>query len=257
MFAVWTWPSCLLCGDDARKWPVEIVAGPFEIHADFEIESPERLVRELHAVSRDVRQKLEIIPQPTKIHIVLFQSDAEYRRYMHNYFPNIPPRRAIFIQDRGPGMLFTHWHSQVAADLRHEVSHALINTGNTQLPLWLDEGLAEYFENSPENRQHGGVYHRAIRTMVQQGSLPELRLLESITKFESFSAEHYRDSWAWVHFLLHHSPDTHRLLVRYVEQVQAGEQPLALSRQLAHQFPNPAQELATHFAGTPVTRILR
>jgi hypothetical protein len=27
----------------------------------------------------------------------------------------------------------------------------------------------------------------------------------------------YRDSWAWVHFLIHHSPQSHRLLAGYLQ----------------------------------------
>ena len=31
-------------------------------------------------------------------------------------------------------------------DLRHEATHALLHVAVGDLPLWLDEGLAEYFE---------------------------------------------------------------------------------------------------------------
>ena len=182
------------------------------------------------------------------MHIVLFQTEAEYRRYMRNYFPNLPQRRALYIQDRGPGMLFTHWHQDVATDLRHEVTHALLNQSSHHLPLWLDEGLAEYYEAMPPLRFFGSEYLDEVSERARSGIVPSLKQLEEVANQADFGDKHYRDSWAWVHFMMHRSRDTRKLLIDYIHGARSGAEQLLLSRQLSELVPDLSMEYQQHFA---------
>ena len=84
---------------------------------------------------------------------------ATYQAYMKQYFPKVPYRRALFIKARGPGMVFACQGTDFEIDVRHESTHALLHAWLPSVPLWLDEGLAEYFEVAA--RRAG---RRAIRT---------------------------------------------------------------------------------------------
>jgi hypothetical protein len=183
------------------------------------------------------------------MHIVVFGSPEEYRRYKAHYNPTLPERRALFIQQRGTGMLFAHNHPDLATDLRHETVHAILNDGTIPLPLWLDEGLAEYFEVPSAERWSGHSHLLAIRSSNKQNaSWVALESLEALQDVSVMSSEHYRDAWSWIHFLLHRRLSTRRILVDYVENLRGGRPVPALSRTVAQHIPDWRKEFSDHFA---------
>ena len=235
-------------GAEPAQWPVELSIGQFKIHCDFELASSRALTDELEKLSADVEQLLRLSSERKTVHIVLFETPEAYTRYMRNYFPKLPERRALYIQDRGPGMLFTHLHDEVRTDLRHEVTHALLNEHSTPLPLWLDEGLAEYFEVEERLRFGGNPYLSEVAERTKSGYIPSLHQLESVDKLAHFGDAHYRDSWSWIHFLLHRSAATRELLVGYLQRCRSGQPQLEFSRQLSGLMPQADAEYQQHYA---------
>ena len=246
--------SSPLAAAEPRDWPVELAIGRFQIHSDFELAAATPLSHELASVSQDVRDLLGIGSEERPVHVVLFQSAHEYHRYMQNYFPQLPKRRALYIQDRGPGMLFTHWHGEVASDLRHEITHAILNDSSQALPLWLDEGLAEYFEVEGSQRFGDSAYLPDVCQRSAQGVVPSLKQLEEVTELTHFREPHYRDSWSWVHYLLHRNAATRALLTRYIAAVRQGTETLPLSRQLPQLTADINADFAQHFSALAVLK---
>lgn len=249
--------------EQARKWPYEFRSKNYIIHSDFQLEN-HLLNRELDEVSTDVATLLDVPPPSQPIHIVLFRTEREYTRYMGAYFPRLPKRRALFIQDRGPGMLFTHWHADVGVDLRHEMTHALINNHNP-LPLWLDEGLAEYFELDRESRI--APLKRSIEVLknLKKGTVTTIDALSKSDSLEDFDDHDYLTSWAWIHFMMHRNVRTRGLLVRHLRELRAGNMlgtrppdgrpadpstpasVFSLHRALTQLFPDVRSEFLQHF----------
>ena len=62
-------------------------------------------------------------------------------------------------------------------DLRHELTHALLHSVLKDVPLWLDEGLAGYFELPPEN---DGVNPQHLELLRRGPFQPDLARLESL-----------------------------------------------------------------------------
>lgn len=239
-----------------RQWPFEVTAGSFRIHADFEISGREQLLAELEQLSTDVAQLLELTYPRAMIHVVIFSSADEYRRYMAHYYPDLPERRALFIQQRGTGMLFAHRHPDLATDLRHETTHAILNDSSDALPLWLDEGLAEYFEVPAAMRWSGHSHLLALGPLLANGSSAhsawtELESLEELGDVSAMSSEHYRDAWSWVHFLLHRRLSTRRILVQHLQQLRQSRPSRPLSRTVAEQIPKWREEFSDHFQRVP------
>ncbi len=133
------------------------------------------------------------------MHMVLFERPEEYRRYLDHYFPKLPERRALFIRQRGTAMLFAHRHPDMATDLRHESVHGLLNDAQYSVPLWLDEGLAEYFEVPKAQRWSGHPHLVEVQQRIKDAP-PDLQALENIEEVRAMTSQHYRDAWAWVHF---------------------------------------------------------
>ena len=100
---------------------------------------------EMVQLERDLCQVLRIHPEQEPIHLFLFSREAVYRQYVGQYFPQVPYRRALYIKERGPGMIFAYSSKELDVDLRHESAHAVLHAALAVVPLWLDEGLAEDF----------------------------------------------------------------------------------------------------------------
>jgi hypothetical protein len=57
----------------------------------------------------------------------------------------------------------------------------------------------------------------------------------------------YRDAWAWVHFLLHESDQSRRVLRGFLRELQAHSPPGSLARRIAAEIPDHPRRFLDHF----------
>lgn len=249
--ASWALLACLWATADrasAAGWPDERAAGPFVCHADFSLAQQQPLLDELAALQRDMQAILGVGESREVVHLFLFEQKTTYQAYMKQHFPRVPARRALYIKGRGPGMVFAHQGLDFDEDVRHESTHALLHATLAHVPLWLDEGLAEYFEVPHEKRPAGNPHLATVRTMISVGQLPEFEALEGLDNLDEMGREEYRDAWAWVHFMLHGPPEAHEELVRYLQDLQSDADVGRLSDRLRRRLPDLNRRMAEHFA---------
>jgi hypothetical protein len=233
------------------RWPDERHAGQFLCHADFSLAplaAPGGLLDELSQLQQDVESKLGGALPPEPVHLFLFQTKETYQSYMKQYFPRVPYRRALFIKARGPGMVFAYQGSDFEIDVRHECTHALLHIWLPQVPLWLDEGLAEYFEVSRDRRVLHNSHHALVQAVIRSGQLPRLEELELIENLDAMGRDEYRDAWAWIHFLLHGPREAREELARYLQDLHSGSDPGRLSERLRRRLPELNRRIIEHFA---------
>jgi hypothetical protein len=187
------------------------------------------------------------IPEPREsIQIFLFRNETGYRKFLEEQFPEAPYRRALYIKKDGPGMVLAHCQKELAVDLRHEMTHALLHASLREIPLWLDEGLAEYFEIAPDERAHRNPYLPSVKWNAKLGMAPDLKRLETLTTLTQMSTREYRDAWSWTHFLLHHSPATHHALARFLKKLSENE--ATSCHEFLHQrIPEMEKQFLEHF----------
>jgi hypothetical protein len=113
------------------------------------------------------------------------------------------------------------------------------------VPLWLDEGLAEYFEVPPSERAFGSPHLSDVRWAARLRMVSRLGKLEKKSALEEMGASEYRDAWAWTHFMLHGPAPAKEELVLFFADVQAQTPPGLLSDRLERRLP----DLERHFAG--------
>src|SRR5690606_12817525 len=113
------------------------------------------------------------------VRVYLLASQESYQRYVQQYFPDVPYRRALFVKTRGPGMVFAFDNAEFAVDVRHESTHALLHSSLPNVPLWLDEGLAEYFEVERALRASGNPHLARVKWGLRVARLPTLETLEA------------------------------------------------------------------------------
>jgi hypothetical protein len=234
LFITWL---LMLKAAPAVEWPALRVYGPFVCRADFALERQERFLSELGELQADLVQMLRISPAKEPIEVYLFHDEDTYRRYLKRIYPTLPFRRAFFIKEHGLGRVFAYESSQFEADLRHECTHALLHAVLPTVPLWLDEGLASYFEVPAQNRLNKAPYFSGVLWNARFGSVPSLENLEKITDVAAMGKTEYRDSWGWVHFMCHGPTAAHEELVGYLQDLAARKSPGLLSTRLNRQIP--------------------
>ncbi len=106
--------------------------------------------------------------------------------------------------------------NRLEEDLRHEATHALARGAYGDLPLWLDEGLAEYFETQADAPDAQNEHLAKIREDLRQGWTPDLPRLESLTDIHQMTPRDYREAWGWVHLMLGGDRPSDSLLVNYL-----------------------------------------
>jgi hypothetical protein len=230
-----------------NHWPDERQAGQFLCHADFPLAPQQPLLDELSQLQQDLATKLGAPPQKEAVHFFLFQAKGTYQTYMKQYFPRVPYRRALFIKARGPGMVFAFQGTDFEIDVRHECTHALLHAWLPQVPLWLDEGLAEYFEVARDKRARQNPHYAVVQAGASAGQLPRLEELESLETIDDMGRDEYRDAWAWVHFMLHGPREAQEELTRYLDELHAGSDPGRLSDRLRRRLPDLNRRMAEHF----------
>ncbi len=224
-----------------------LVREPLIVYSDFPIESHHRLLDELVARRSDVNRVLGLPYSDERVHVYLFESSDRFRRFMRLYHPEMPDRRAFFLETDTRLLVYAQWGDRVAEDLRHEVTHAYLHAVVPTIPLWLDEGLAEYFEVP---RGYGGLNREnlaAVLAQMDKGTWkPDLRQLERIGPTEDMTHGQYAESWAWVHFLLHGDAGGDALLRDYLADLRNGHSAEPLSTRLAAAAPSPEAALDRH-----------
>lgn len=222
----------------------------FIIQSDFRIEDDAPLVQELNTLREQITETLQLPAQRDPVVVYLFSDEASYRRYMHTTWPNLPPRRAYFVGTSRELAVYSFQSAQVQEDLRHEFTHGLLHASLNTVPLWLDEGLAEYFEvRGPEpGRPHPG-HVRLLQQSRAEGWNPSLYYLEHITDFRKMTQRDYAESWGWVHFMLNGGERTQETLRTYVAELKDKTIAPPLQPRLERAMPTYFNGMISHVAG--------
>jgi hypothetical protein len=226
--------------------------GHYVFYHDFKLEAVEPLLAELEALPDQVYGELGLPPTTRIIQVFLFDTQDRYERYMKSRYRtghgSLPTRRAYFIREPRIGgagddlKVFTWMGDHLRTDLRHELTHALLHGVLKDVPLWLDEGLAGYFE-LPMDYQ--GVNPQHLELLRRGPFQPDLSRLETLEQVGQMEKPEYREAWAWVHLMLRH-PAAKSVLQTYLQNLRTTESPGPLQPRLKQALPDPDRALAEH-----------
>jgi hypothetical protein len=153
----------------------------------------------------------------------------------------------LYVQRGGQGAVYAYQHPELAVDLRHECTHALLHANLPVVPLWLDEGLAEYFEMPEADRAFEHPHLSTLRWNLRLGMVQTVESLEAHGEVDDMGGVEYRFAWAWVHFMLHGPLEVHRTLVEYLAEIRDGKDPGLLAPRMRTAIPNLDQRMVEHF----------
>ena len=196
-----------------------VVREQLVIYSTIKLARHHRLFDELVARRGDITQKLDLPISDEPINVYLFDASDTYHAYMVSRHPQLPERRAFFVESDTDLTVYAYWGDRVAEDLRHEVTHAYLHAVVPNLPLWLDEGLAEYFEVPRGYRGLNSPHLQRLLDEYQAGRWkPDLARLEQFIHAEEMEQLDYAESWAWMHFLMETTPRRLALLQEHMGQ---------------------------------------
>jgi hypothetical protein len=229
--------------------------GCYVFYHDFDLDPSDSLFASLEDLPDQVYGELKLPPANTVIQIFLFDTQERYERYMFTpksgRYRHLPSRRAYFITEPRLGggteelKVFTWMGDHLKTDLRHELTHALLNAVLKSVPLWLDEGLACYFELPPG---HDGVNPQHLDHLQRDPFHPDLARLEKLEQVKQMEKPEYREAWAWVHFMLRGDPVARRVLLDYLQTLRSNTSPGPLQPRLMAAAPDLEQALVAHLA---------
>jgi len=240
-----------LFAESSDSWIDRQAAGRFQMRSEIPIRQSKVLSNFMHSLQQhesDISATLRLRQNQKPIVINVFQSRRSYQDFVTRIAPGEKERRALFIQSETHGSVYAYLHADVMTDLRHETTHAILHSSLPFVPLWLDEGLAEYFEVARANRASGNPHLR--RTKLDARLIltwrPNLTKLEAVRDQSAMTARNYRESWAWVHFLLHGPDAANSMITRYLASIEAHDPPGPLSTQLRRVWSKPERQLTSH-----------
>jgi hypothetical protein len=234
----------------------------YVFYSDIPLQKSSSLFDELETLRDQIARELQLPTSNTIVQVFIFDSKEKYEQYMHARYPELPERRAFFIvQEHNRGgspdlLVYTFWGDHLRQDLRHELTHAVLRSVLKDVPLWLDEGLAEYFELPPEK---DGTNAQHLEYLRKPTFDPDLARLEKISQSQNVLKERseYRESWAWVHLMLRTTPEAKQVLLGYLQSLRSANMPGPLLAKLREVYPDLNGALYDHINNIPSPRAAR
>lgn len=227
----------------------EIDLDQLTILSDIDIDRDDPLLQELVNLRKEVSSTLRLPAATRPVTVYLFRDESRYMQYMQNRHPALPARRAFFIGTPKELMVYAYWGDKTMEDLRHEYTHGVLHASLKTVPLWLDEGLAEYFEVAPEqpvglNQDHA----ESLSISIQNGWRPDLKRLEQIDDVNQMQRADYQEAWAWVHYMLQGTPDGPQVLTEYLQSLHEASHAPSFAGRMASELPDCSERLTVHVA---------
>jgi hypothetical protein len=208
-----------------------------KVLSDVKLAKDHELLVDLENLRDEISTELNLPPQKQQVVVYLFGSEERYRDYMRTAFPQLPPRRAYFVGSSKELAVYTFWGDRVQEDLRHEYTHGILHATLKDVPLWLDEGLAEYFELAGPPGQINPEYASRLGLAVSSGWQPDMDRLEQLETVGQMQRTDYQEAWAWVHFMLHDGDDSRAVLLGYLKTLQTQKDAGSLVARLRDDIP--------------------
>jgi tetratricopeptide (TPR) repeat protein len=205
---------------EARPW-VEAKSPNFTVVSDAGIKEARRIAARFEQV-REVFHRLwpkARLGTGEPIVILAARDEGSLKELLPEFYEKKGAKRVSGVFFRSPERQYVALRADVGDEqqgmnpyhvLYHEYVHALLDLNFDRMPVWLGEGLADFFGNTivrDDAITQGRPIARYVQLLRQRGTLP----LPVLLKVDHESPEYnedtrasvlYAQSWALVHFLL-------------------------------------------------------
>jgi hypothetical protein len=203
-----------------QEWR-ELTTRHYTIKTDLQPQLAQELARRMDSMFDEyARRLIEFSPsaEHSDLQVYLYSSKADYLELTGNRFPNtggvfMPGRNLLAAYLEGQG------RDALRRTLQHEAFHQFAHAAiSSELPIWLNEGMAQHFEEGIWTGQSflvGQVPPRRVRQIKTDMELKRLMRFEqfmalthdqwakNLARDPEAGATQYNQAWAMVHFLVH------------------------------------------------------
>lgn len=222
-----------------EEW-IELRTANFTLFSSAGEKDTRRLATDLERL-RDALAQLSpglTLRSPYPTYIFVFRNADAFRPYQRLY-KGKPLDSGGYFLSRELGNYVTIDAGQRGderAIVYHEYLHYVLRNNYTSLPLWLNEGMAEYYSTFQvtDTEARIGLPIPEHVLWLRRNPLIPLTTLFAVNQDSpeynetSRRGAFYSQSWALVHYLLSGSPERRQQASEYLRLAQAGESPAAL-----------------------------
>jgi len=194
---------------------------PFHVQSDYVLRNPSAVLQIVKQLKHDFEKTLQLTPSQRPVEVRLFLNKRDYKRHVSKRIPRGEKHPALFVKGTDVSWVYIYSQPDFSKNLRHECAHALLHNSLFVLPLWLDEGLAQYLELPTDRAASEHAHLAVIRRAVTRGWRPNLQKLEKKSTHDRFLESDYQESWAWVHFLLQGPQESRKTLRDYLKRIES------------------------------------
>jgi Flp pilus assembly protein TadD len=230
---------------------IELRTAHFTLFSD----AGEKAVRRIGADLERLRDALaQLTPgltlnSPTPTYIFVFKDELAFKPYRQTY-QGKPLESGGFFLSRQLGNYVAFYggqrvhekygslHGDERAIIYHEYLHNVLRNNYASLPLWLNEGLAEYYSTFDvgKNEARIGVPVAEHVAWLRKNPLIPVASLFAVDEHspdynETHRGAFYASSWALVHYLISGSPERRLQATEALRLAQAGTPPDQIFRQ--------------------------
>ncbi|HKI06630.1 MAG TPA: DUF1570 domain-containing protein [Thermoanaerobaculia bacterium] len=207
----------------------------------------EKVVRQIGADLERLRDALsQLTPglalnSPSPTYIFVFKNAASFRPYQRVYAGKPLESGGYFLSRQLANYVAVNGdqHGEARAIIYHEYVHYVLRNNYASLPLWLHEGLAEYystFEVAKDEARIGLPIAEYVQWLRKNPLIPLSGLFAVDEHSESYNeaarrGAFYAESWALVHYLIAGSPERRLQATESLRLAQAGTPPDKIFRQ--------------------------
>jgi len=187
----------------------------------------DKIVAEYQSVLGDSAKKIT-----TRSHVRLYKTiDAYFKDGGLSgtagvFLPRDPdPVLLVYVGERPT---FSTWHS-----LQHEAFHQFLFRSGLKLPVWMNEGLAEYFGEfifTGDSYTDGLIPPWRLKRLEEEINTDQLQPFEKFMNqshdqwTDDIQIRNYDQAWSLMHFILHAEKSKHRpQLTDYLIRISNGE----------------------------------
>jgi hypothetical protein len=226
-------PSVARAAPPESKLQLHVVdAIEFVIDHELSRERLEELAGHMRDVERQMQDELGVPPLEKTVRVYLFATHAAFSNYVRQHIPSVgrtdaAVRHGVFLLRQERPFVFLASNDDLVQSLRHETVHVVLNTSHPALPIWIDEGLAQCYEN-PDGSHHSERAERVLKNDLLRRGAPKAQSLEKLRTMSQLGPREYAGCWANLEALLA-SPSGRTTLSDYLANLREGKSATSLS----------------------------
>lgn len=192
-----------------ERW-IRIRSERFDLISSAGEATTRRIANDLETLAAALATRTGFVPRRdvTPATVFVFARRRDSQPYFDLLFAREKTRaNGAYVRHDGGGTMFIDASPRIARTAMHELIHDLLRQGGAPPPLWLEEGLAEYFSNATIRNGRvvaGELIPEHVATLQRhlEFTLDELLAVKAESNAASTSA-FYAQSWALVEWLIH------------------------------------------------------